>query len=69
MSDRFEGAGQPQIADDQHHREKQNDSGEIDGTNGLTGIDDTESDHQDGTDDGGTRPVDLRAGKFAESKS
>ena len=64
--DRIEGAGQPEITDDQHHREKQNDGREIHGANGFSAIDDAERHHEHCADDRRSGTIDLRARKFAK---
>ena len=65
---RIERTGQSEIADDQHHREEQNDGREIHGANGFSAIDDAEGHHEHSADDSGARTIDLRARKFAKSE-
>ena len=66
LRDPVEEADHPQVADDQHHREQEHDGGEINRSERVAGPDDPKRHHQDGTDDGGTRAIDLHPGKLAE---
>ena len=60
----FEESHQMEVADDQHHRKEQDDGSEVDEVQRLARSHDAECDHGNGANDGGTRAVNLRSGKF-----
>ena len=53
-----------QVGNDQHHREQQDDGGEIDEPERFVGRHDPERDHGDRAYNGRTRAVNLQPGKF-----
>jgi arylsulfatase A-like enzyme len=64
--DGVEEAGQPEVAGDHHHREQQDDRGEVDRGEGLACADDAEGDHEHGADDRCARAIDLHAREGAK---
>ena len=65
----FEETNQVEIADNQHHREKQDNRTEIDKEERIRRIHHPERKHQNRADNGCARPVDLHAGKVADRKN
>ena len=66
LGDPVEEADDPQVPGHQHHREQQDDGGEVDRAERLAGADDTKGHHQHGADDRRARPIDPHPGELAE---
>jgi len=69
LGDPVEEADDPQVPGHQHHREQQDDGGEVDRAERVAGVDDTKGHHQHGTDDRRARPIDAQSGELADRKN
>ena len=68
FGDVLEEPAQPQVGDDDHHREQQHDGREVDRLQRLVRPDNAERHHQHRADDGGARAVDLHPRDFPEGE-
>jgi hypothetical protein len=66
LGDALEEASHAEIGHHQHHREEQDNGGEVDGLKGLLRTDNAKGHHQDRANDGRARPIDLHPRKFPE---
>ena len=65
----LEEAREVETPDNQHHREKQNNRGEINEVQRLLGGDDAKCHHGDGADDRCSGPIDFEPRKFPQGKN
>ena len=65
----LEESDQVQVADDQHHREQQDDGLEVDVLDRVGRSNDAKGDHSNGADDGRARSVDFEAGELARMRT
>ena len=69
LRDPVEEADHPQVADDQHHREQEHDGGESIDPSASRAPTIRNAHHQDGTDDGGSRAIDLHPGHLPSANT